>query len=191
MGFKALVICGPSGVGKGTIIGSILKKFNDKVALSVSHTTRNPREGESNGIHYHFVTEDVMLKGIKDNLFLEHAKVHNHLYGTSRTSIDTIIESKRIPILDVDTLGVLSIKKKKFPANYVFIRPPSIEVLERRLRYRGTESEPQLLLRLANAKREMDYGTEKNFDLVLENDKLDDTVKNLHTVMSTWYPQIE
>ena len=191
MGFRALVICGPSGVGKGTIIGSLIKRFNDKVALSVSHTTRKPRHGESNGVHYHFVTEDVMLEGIKDNLFLEHAKVHNHLYGTSRTSIDNIVESKRIPILDVDTLGVLSIKKKKFPANYVFIKPPSIEILENRLRNRGTESEPQLLLRLENAKREMAYGTEENFDLVLENDKLDDTVKNLHKVMSSWYPQIE
>ena len=99
MAYKALVICGPSGVGKGSIIAQTLKRFSDKVALSVSHTTRKPRHGECNGVHYNFVTEDVMLQDIRDNLFLEHAKVHNHLYGTSRTSIDSIIQMKKYPYL--------------------------------------------------------------------------------------------
>lgn len=167
MSATSLIICGPSGVGKGTIIAAICKRFPNKTALSVSHTTRKPREGEINGFHYHFVTEAAMTLGISRGKFIEHAKVHNNLYGTSKETVETILRANKIPILDVDVEGVKQIKALSFVAKYVFIAPPSVDVLADRLKARNTESDEQQAVRLQNARAELEFGTEENFDCIM------------------------
>jgi guanylate kinase len=187
---RSLVICGPSGVGKGTLINRLLEKFSGKYALAVSHTTRQPRRGEINGVHYHFVTPDAMKKGIASELFVEHAQVHANMYGTSLEAVDRIHKSGRICVLDVDTKGVQQLKSCQFPARYVFILPPSLEALESRLRSRGTESEEQLKIRLENAKTEIAYGTAPDvFDQVLVNDDCDECFGNLQIHVTEWFPE--
>ena len=181
---KALVICGPSGVGKGTIIGELLKLYPEKLGLSVSHTTRLPRPGEVDGIHYHFVKKEWMEVKIKENsennFFIEYANVHGNLYGTSRKAVEFVQTQGRLCILDVDVQGVKQIKGSNFLCQYIFIAPPSIQSLEQRLRLRGTENEDQVKLRLKNAKLELEYGyTNGNFDEIIVNENLADAVKRL------------
>ena len=182
--YKSLIICGPSGVGKGTIINELLKCYPDKLGLSVSHTTRLPRPGENNGIHYHFVKKEWMEDKIKqtnnDNFFIEYANVHGNLYGTSKNAVEYVQNQGKLCILDVDVQGVIQIKKSNFIGKYIFIAPPSIELLENRLRLRGTETEEQVKLRLKNAKQELEYGyTKGNFDEIIINDELSDAIKKV------------
>lgn len=187
----ALVICGPSGVGKGSMIASFCRKFPNTTALTVSHTTRKPRPGEINGFHYHFVTEIAMQEGISRGKFLEHAKVHTNMYGTSREAVDDIQREHKIPILDVDVEGVKSIKTVDgFDAKYVFIAPPSIQVLEERLRGRDTESDDQIATRIKNAKSEVEFGTEENFDCIIVNDSLEEATEVLCQKARVWFPSI-
>jgi len=187
-----LVICGPSGVGKGTIINKLIQRYSNKIALSVSHTTRRPRPGEINGVHYHFVSEEAMNIAIAQNMFLEHAQVHGNTYGTSYQAVEAISKSNRICLLDVDTRGVKSIKNiPTFQAKFVFIAPPSIQALEDRLRGRGTESDEQLALRLANSQAEIDYGhTEGIFDCILVNNEVDESVNVLCAKIDDWFKHV-
>ena len=153
----SLVICGPSGVGKSTLVGAVCKRFQNKVALCVSHTSRKPRPGEVDGVHYHFSSEKEMKKQIDKNLFLEHAYVHTNIYGTSRAAVERILATDKLPILDVDTRGVQSIKAASgFDAKYVFIAPPSLDSLYRRLSLRGTETDADMQVRLTNVQKELE-----------------------------------
>lgn len=188
---RSLVICGPSGVGKGTLINKILSNYPNKMGLSVSHTTRKPRQGEVNGIHYHFSDKDFVLQDIKSGgiPYIEHAEVHANIYGTREDAVAKVHDDGKLCILDVDKNGVMQIKKHGLPAKFVFVAPKSIEVLENRLRSRGTESEDQIQLRLKNAQSEMDYGLAKgNFDLVLVNENLDEAYGSLVKQLRNWYP---
>lgn len=183
----SVIICGPSGVGKGTIIKSILQRYKGKVALSVSHTTRKPRAGEINGIHYHFVAKEAMQLGISQNLFLEHATVHGNMYGTSKQAVETIIKSGRVCLLDLDVNGVKQMKIIEYPAKFIFIAPPSIDILESRLRNRATETEENILLRLKNAAAEIEYGVgENNFDVVITNNDLEESVTCITNKINEW-----
>ena len=184
-----VVICGPSGVGKGSIISSICKIFPTKTALSVSHTSRRPRSGELDGIHYHFVSKDEMLQGIDEGNFLEHAKVHGNVYGTSKAAVDAILQENRIPLLDIDVEGVKQMKAIGSNFKYVFVAPPSFQDLESRLRGRSTETLSDINLRLENAKKELEYGTEANFDYILVNDELHLATRKLTQKLTTWYPK--
>ena len=184
-----VVLCGPSGVGKGSIISLVCKSFPTAVALSVSHTSRQPRSGEIDGFHYHFVSKDEMLLGIKKGNFLEHAEVHGNLYGTSKAAVDAILERDRIPLLDIDVEGVKQMKVIGSQFKYVFVSPPSFQDLEGRLRRRSTETTDDINLRLGNAKRELEYGTEFNFDYILVNDDLNGATQRLVHKLTSWYPQ--
>lgn len=189
---KSLCICGPSGVGKGTIINELLKLHPNKLDLSVSHTTRLPRPGEVDGIQYHFVKKDWMEEKIKSNnditYFIEYASVHGNLYGTSRTSIENVQNQGKLCILDVDVQGVIKIKESKLLSHYIFIAPPSIQSLEQRLRLRGTETEEQMNLRIKNAKLELEYGyTKGNFDEIIVNEKLIDAVQRVSDICKSLY----
>jgi len=192
MSRASLIICGPSGVGKSSIISAICSRFPSRVALSVSHTSRQPRPGEKNGVDYFFTTPDAMLRDIEKKAFLEYAHVHNNIYGTSRSSVDTILDKGMLPILDVDRNGVQSIKAVPgFEAKYVFIAPPSFDVLHKRLSARATENDEDMHVRLNNAKSELDYGTTKgNFDRVIVNADLDESVDQLTETMIDWFPWI-
>ena len=189
-----MVICGPSGVGKGTLIDAILhEKFpaSKKFGFSVSHTTRAPRPGEIDGVHYHFVSVEQIKQDIADGKFLEYAQVHGNYYGTSLEAVESVRREGKLCLLDIDVQGVRTIKSdNKLPdALYVFVAPPSVETLEERLRGRGTETEEALARRLGNARAELEYGRgEGNFDMVLVNGSLDAAVEELADQMRGWYP---
>ena len=188
---KSLVICGPSGVGKSTLVGRLLKEFPNKFGLSVSHTSRKPRSGELDGVHYHFISKDDILKDIKTGAhpYIEHAEVHANIYGTRSDSVDKVHQDGKICLIDIDRRGVMQVKKSGLSAKYLFIAPLSMEVLADRLKGRGTETEEQLALRLHNAKEEIDYGLATgNFDAIVTNDELDKAYNDLLGHARNWFP---
>lgn len=188
---KPIIVCGPSGAGKGTLINILFEKFQDKLGFSVSHTTRQPREGEEHGVHYNFTSVDIMRQEIADDKFIEYAEVHGNYYGTSVESVDKVSRSGKICVLDIDIQGVQKVKESNLDAIYVFVAPPSMEALETRLRGRGTEKEEDIQKRLHNANGEMEYGqVEGNFDRYLINDDLDRASEELIDMMKEFYPHL-
>merc|ERR1711957_999511 len=148
------------------------------------------RPGEEDGVHYHFTTREAVLKEIDDGKFIEHADVHGNIYGTSKAAVNTVIDSGKICILDIDVQGVRSVKGANLTPTprYVFISPPSqpdkspLAVLEERLRGRGTEKEEKIKLRLKNAEGELSYGAENdgaNFDATIVNASIEKAVDEL------------
>merc|ERR1712223_2006718 len=176
---RPLVLCGPSGVGKSTIVERIKKAFPDAFALSVSHTTRKPREGEQEGVSYFYTDREKMQEAIDNDEFIETAEFSGNMYGTSKAAVQSVIQRGKICILDIDMQGVKQIKKTDLNPMYVFIYPPSREELEKRLRGRKTETEESLQKRLAAADAEMAFGTEENFDMVIVNDDIDKVEEQL------------
>jgi len=175
-----IVFCGPSGVGKGTLITLLMKDFPEKFGFSVSHTTRKPRPGEQNGVEYHFTTVDEINKAISEGKFVEHANVHGNIYGTSKAAVETVLNTGRICILDIDVQGAEQVKKSSLKPRYIFVAPPSLEDLEKRLRGRNTESEESIQRRLHNAKGELEFTKKQGFfDIVLVNDNLEATYDKL------------
>ena len=169
-----------------------MKKFpNNQFGFSVSHTTRNPREGEVNGVHYNFSTVDAMKEEIDDGKFIEYAEVHGNYYGTSVEAVRSVQSKGQVCILDIDCQGVRNVKASSLKPYYIFIAPPSMQDLENRLRGRGTEKEVDIVKRLANAQGEMDYGQEDgNFDKYLVNDDLKTSSEELCSIIQTWYPHL-
>ena len=170
-----VVVTGPSGAGKGTLIAALKKFAPGKIGFCVSHTTRKPRPGEKNGVDYHFVTKQKMLKMIENNEFLEYANVHTNIYGTSKAAIRAVTSQNKIPVLDIDVQGARSVRKfnDTHPARFIFISLPSIEALESRLRGRGTETEDKIQVRLRNAKKELASVDEPGlYDYVMINGDL-------------------
>eukprot|EP00960_Hanusia_phi_P043161 755889-Hanusia_phi.AAC.12 len=181
---KSLVIAGPSGVGKGTLIERLKQEFPSVFGFSVSHTTREMRPGEENGVHYHFSERKIMEEEIGKGNFIEHAEVHGNLYGTSKASVMDVTKQGKMCILDIDVQGCRSVRHAKLDAIFVFVAPPSMEDLENRLRGRGTETEEKILKRLAGAKAEMEAKDEPGlFDHLLVNDNLDDAYMKLKEII--------
>ncbi|XP_075216032.1 guanylate kinase [Lycorma delicatula] len=173
-GCKVLVVCGPSGSGKSTLLKRLFDEYPNTFGFSVSHTTRNPRPGEQNGYHYHFTTKEEMEIAIGRGEFLESAIFANNIYGTSFAAIQAVCNEGKVCVLDIDVQGVKQVKKKNLDSIYIFIKPPSMDELEKRLRLRATETEESLQSRLEAAKQDMTYGeTPGNFNLVLVNDSLE------------------
>lgn len=184
--FRPLVICGPSGSGKSTILKKVMtsESLKDYLAFSVSHTTRQPRQGEQDGKDYHFVNKDSFRQFIAEGAFIEHAEFSGNHYGTSKAAVRDCQSSGKLCVLDIDSQGVRSLKKTDLNPFYVFILPPSLEELEHRLRGRRTESEESLQRRLSTAKNEVIYGqTPGNFDETIVNDDLETAVKKLHDIV--------
>ncbi|CAI0438246.1 unnamed protein product [Linum tenue] len=179
-----IVISGPSGVGKGTLISKLMEEFPSMFGFSVSHTTRAPRGMEQDGVHYHFTERAVMEKDIKDGKFLEFASVHGNLYGTSIEAVEVVSDSGKRCILDIDVQGARSVRASPLDAVFVFICPPSMDELEHRLRARATESEEQILKRLRNAKAEIEQGQSSGiFDHILYNDNLEECYQSLKKII--------
>ncbi|CAH2989458.1 unnamed protein product [Chilo suppressalis] len=179
-GPRPLVLCGPSGSGKSTLLKRLLKEFPDKFGFSISHTTRNPRPGEKDGVHYHFTSKSDMKAAIERGEFIETATFSGNMYGTSKKAVDDVRLTGKICILDIDIEGVKQIKNTDLEPLLVFVMPPSMEVLETRLRARNTESEECLRKRLATAHRELEYGNQPdNFHIVIMNDTLDKAYSDL------------
>ncbi|KAF9664725.1 hypothetical protein SADUNF_Sadunf16G0048000 [Salix dunnii] len=181
---KPVVISGPSGVGKGTLISMLMNEFPSMFGFSVSHTTRAPRGVEKDGVDYHFTEQTIMDKEIKDGKFVEHASVHGNLYGTSIEAIEVVTDAGKRCILDIDVQGARSVRASSLEAILIFICPPSMKELETRLRRRRTETEEHILQRLRNAEVEMEQGKSSGiFDHILYNDNLDDCYESLKKLL--------
>jgi guanylate kinase len=165
---RLLVISGPSGVGKTTVVDGLLESA--AFGRAVTATTRPPRAGEVHGRDYLFLSEAEFRTGIAAGRFLEHATVHGNLYGTPRDQVDAVITSGRTCLLNIDVQGAATLRSAGVDALYVFLAPPSWEALESRLRRRGTEDELVLARRLQNARDEL--GRQAEYDAVVINDDL-------------------
>lgn len=166
---RLFVISGPSGAGKGTLV-RLVREQDPDLALTVSATTRSPREGEVDGVAYHFLSEDEFEARVQAGEFLEYADVHGHRYGTLNSEVDSRLAAGISVILEIDVQGGLNVRRA-YPEDSVliFVEPPSLEELERRLRGRGTEDEESIRLRLANARREMEVADQ--YDVRIVNDE--------------------
>lgn len=188
---QSVVVCGPSGVGKGTLIARLLKEYPNSFALSVSHTSRKPRPGEIDGVHYHFVEKEAFKNDIECGKYryVETAEVHGNLYGTREDAVFKIHDENKVCVLDVDTRGVQSLKKMNFPMRSIFVIPPSMSVLEQRLVDRHTETAEVIAIRIHNAKAQMEYGlTPNQFDVILVNDQLDIAYSQFVEILKKWFP---
>lgn len=165
-----VVVAGPSGVGKGTVWSRVLERIPE-ARFSVSATTRDPRPGEQDGVAYHFVSREQFRELIEAGDLLEWAEYAENLYGTPRSWAQRQVAGGNVVILDIEVQGALQIRDHVPDALLVFLAPPNLEELERRLRGRGTEDDRDVARRLEEARRELDRRTE--FDLVVVNDDLE------------------
>lgn len=190
--FAPFVLVGPSGVGKGTLIKKMTAEFPNAFGFSVSTTTRKPRPGEVDGKDYHFVDSDHMHQQIEAGKFIEYAKVHTNMYGTSAAALEAVESQKKIAILDIDVQGAKQVKEKLAGAHFIFLAPPSMEVLEGRLRGRGTENEHKIQVRLQNARGEIEFSkTPGFFDIVLvADDGFELALPKLRQLLVELYPQL-
>jgi len=169
-----LVMSGPSGVGKSTLIQRLFKEFPDKFGFSVSHTTRPARSGEVDGQHYHFVSKDKFQQLLQEKAFIEHAEFSGNFYGTSFETVRKVTDGGRRCLLDIESQGVRQIKQTDLNPVYLFISPPTKEALRARLQGRGTETEASVAKRLATALKEIEFAKEKGaHDLIIVNDDID------------------
>lgn len=175
-----LVVSGPSGVGKGTICKEYLSKYDD-CALSVSATTRSPRDGEVDGVSYFFLSHDEFREKIDEGGFLEHAVFCDNYYGTPKDAVMEKLEEGKNVILEIEVQGALQVRSHYPEAVFVFVIPPSVEILEERLRGRGTETDEVIKQRLERAKAEFKYIDKYNY--VLVNDTVSEAVCRLHSII--------
>jgi guanylate kinase len=179
---KVIILTAPSGSGKTTLATRLMSEF-PVIQFSVSATTRKPRTGEIDGVSYHFVEAEQFRTWVAGGLFLEYEEFYNGtMYGTLKSDVDKVLDSGYFILLDVDVKGASTVKRiYKDQCLSVYVRPPSVEVLEQRLRSRGTESDQTLALRLERARMEMDY--ESAFDAVVINDELEQAYQDLKHIV--------
>ena len=176
-----IIVSGPSGVGKGTVLKKIYDR-DSNVRLSVSATTRSPRPGEENGVHYHFITKEQFEENIKNGRMLEYAKYAENYYGTLYDAVEDMRNNGVDVILEIETKGALQVMEKVEDAVSVFILPPSEEELESRLRGRGTEEEETIILRLNTAKEELKLCDRYKYNIV--NDDADLAADKLYKLIT-------
>ena len=174
-----IVFSGPSGCGKGTMIAEILKRGD--CAVSVSATTRAPREGELNHVHYHFITREEFSQRIAADGLLEYAEYCGNFYGTPRAEVEAMRKEGKNVILEIEVQGGLQIREKCPDAVLIFTIPPSIAELRRRLHKRGTETDDVIEKRIARAKEELPIA--QKYDYIVLNDKLEDAVDDFFAIV--------
>ncbi len=182
----AIILSGPSGAGKSTLVHKV-NQWMPGILFSISCTTRAPRPGEQDGVDYHFTTIEDFEKGKDRGDFLEYAFVHGNYYGTPKAPMLSAIQNDQIILLDIDVQGARQIREclkgtdLEKSVEYVFVAPPSLEVLEKRLRNRGTETEEAILKRLKNARGEMDAWQEYQYLVV--NDDAETAARKLEAIL--------
>lgn len=174
------VVTAPSGAGKTTLVAALLAA-DQQIKLSVSYTTRAPREGEVDGKNYHFVSREAFIAMLQRGEFLESAEVYGNFYGTSQLWIQQQLDAGNDILLEIDWQGAQQVRKLFPRAIGVFILPPSLQVLEQRLRGRGTDSEESIAKRMASAREEITHVDE--FDFVIVNEVMDEAIQDLISVV--------
>lgn len=176
---KLVVVSGPSGVGKGTIVKTLVSRRND-VVESVSCTTRAPRKGEVHGREYYFLTKEEFLKRIKENDFLEYDEHFGNYYGTPKSFVRETLKEKSV-ILEIDVVGGLNAKKEFSECVLVMIVPPSLEELKRRLLARNSETEAEIENRLSRLEYELSQ--QDKYDFIIVNDDLETAIQDLENII--------
>ncbi len=176
-----IVLSGPSGVGKGTLLNEVLQR-NENIVVSVSATTREPRPGEVDGVNYHFITKDQFKSMVDSEDMLEYALYGDNFYGTPKSMVENHLNEGRDVVLEIEVQGAVQIKKKLPQAVMVFVMPPSYQVLKDRLTGRGTETTQQIEKRLSAAKEEISKAG--IYDYVIVNDQLQPAIEQIETVLS-------
>ena len=182
MSGNLFIITAASGAGKTSLVRAMLEA-DKQIKLSISYTTRPPRPGEMNGVHYHFVDDETFLKMLDEGDFLESAHVHEARYGTSKTCVDEVLARDEDLILEIDWQGAAQVRELYPEAISIFILPPSIPELASRLRGRGQDSEQVIAKRLAAARSEMSHVGE--FEYVTINDKFEQALQDLMAIVRT------
>jgi guanylate kinase len=174
------IVSAPSGGGKSTILKALLDS-DDTLSYSVSATTRKPRPNEVDGVDYHFLSLEQFQQAVDENAFFEYAQVHGNYYGTLKREVNKLLDKGLDVLLDLDVQGSLRLKQDMPECTTVFILPPSMATLEKRLRGRGTDSEEEIQRRLRNARGELRVADQ--YDYVLLNARLDETVAQLRMII--------
>ena len=177
---KTFIVSGPSGVGKSTVLKALFEGRDD-LYFSISATTREPREGEIDGVHYHFIDVDRFQKLIKEDAFLEYAEYVGNFYGTPKRFVDEAMEQGKDVILDIEVQGALQVCSKRPDVVRIFIAPPSWEALEERLVGRGTDSLEKIQKRLVRAKVELQNAN--TYDYFVINDCVENAVRELNAII--------
>ena len=177
---KTFIISGPSGVGKSTVLHALFEGRND-LYFSVSATTRAPREGERDGVDYHFIHADRFRSMIEEDAFLEYAEYVGNFYGTPKRFVDEAMDKGQDVILDIEVQGALQVTSKRPDTVKIFIAPPSWKELERRLKDRGTDDPEKVQKRLLRAK--VEFQTAHTYDYFVINDTVENAVREINAIM--------
>lgn len=177
---KTFIISGPSGVGKSTVLKELFKGRDD-LYFSISATTRAPREGEENGVHYHFIDVERFQKLIHEDAFLEYAEYVGNFYGTPKKFVDEAMDAGKDVILDIELQGAIQVTSKRPEVIRIFIAPPSWSELEKRLTGRGTDSPEKIRERLVRAKVELQNAN--TYDYFVINDTVEQAVREINAIM--------
>ncbi len=179
---KLYVVAAPSGGGKTSLISALLR-LDEQLRLSISHTTRPPRNRELDGQHYFFVSDEEFDRLVEENAFLEHARVYDHRYGTGREQVQRQLDQGFDVMLDIDWQGAAQIRQSFPDGRNIFILPPSLEELHRRLSSRGQDSPEVIERRMQKARSELSHASE--FDYMIVNDDFEAAVHDLHAIIRT------
>ena len=174
------MVCAPSGAGKTSLVAALLER-HPEIHLSISSTTRPRREGETDGQHYHFVDTETFQKRVRENAFLEHAEVFGNHYGTSRSEVEPYLGRDQDVLLEIDWQGARQVRTAMPRARSIFILPPSVDELERRLRQRGQDSDEIIARRMAQARDEISRHNE--FEYVVINDDFEQAITDLEAII--------
>ena len=176
---KLYVVSGPSGAGKSTVCKEVRKILG--INLSISATSRSPREGEIDGVDYYFLTVQEFEEKIKNGEFIEYAKVHNNYYGTLKSEVEKRLKNGEKIILEIDVQGGIQVKEKFPDAQLIFFKTETEEELERRLRGRQTDSEETIALRLKNSLKELEY--EEKYEFTVINKEIEQACRDLINII--------
>ncbi|WP_419234923.1 guanylate kinase [Rickettsia endosymbiont of Nabis limbatus] len=175
-----IILSSPSGAGKSSLAKALLE-IDNNLRLSISATTRKPRPNEQDGVNYYFKTKSEFEELVKQNQFLEHAKIYDNYYGTPKKHVENLLNQGLDVLFDIDWQGARSIKQNAINAVSIFILPPNLEVLEQRLRNRAADNEEAIQLRMASAQAEISYSNE--YDHIITNDDFNDTLQQIHAII--------